>query len=274
MALPARPVPMTCTRSNIGASLWLRERRYAAEMQRATIGPLVLTGGAEFTPGNEPQDRAFLAAAAGRPVYVVATAAVRQDPDRAVATARRWFRSLGADVEELRLRGRRDGRDPAIAAAASEAGGVYLCGGDPGLVVELLSGTPAWGVVVGAWRNGAALGGSSAGAMALGEWSLIRAGMSHDRRRFAAALGLLPNVAVVPHLDEFGERWLPSLRLPHPDATLLGLDTRTAAVWRPGIGWRAMGPGRVVIIRGSERAVTTDGGRPTGIGRPRPPSRT
>jgi cyanophycinase len=243
-------------------------------MPLATTGPLVLTGGAEFMPGNEKQDRAFLAAAAGRSIYVVATAAVRQDPDRAVATARRWFRSLGADVEELRLRGRRDGGDPAIAAAATDAGGLYLCGGDPGLVVELLRDTPAWAAIVDAWRNGAALGGSSAGAMALGEWSLIRAGMSHDRRRFAPALGLLPNVAVVPHLDEFGERWLPALRLPRSGATLLGLDTRTAAVWRPGVGWRAMGRGRVVVIRGSDRVVRMDGGRPTGIGRPRPPSRT
>jgi cyanophycinase len=242
-------------------------------MPRASTGPLVLTGGAEFMPGNEPQDEAFVAAAAGRPIYVVAAAAVRQDPDRAVATARRWFRSLGADVEELRLRGRRDGSDPAVVAAAGEAGGVYLCGGDPGLVVELLRDTPAWDAVVGAWRDGAAIGGSSAGAMALGEWSLIRAGMSHDRRRFAPALGLLPNVAVVPHLDEFGERWLPSLRLPRSGATLLGLDTRTAAVWRPRIGWRAMGPGRVVVIRGHDRQVRIDGGRPTGIGRPRPPSR-
>ena len=94
-------------------------------MPRVTTGPLVLTGGAEFMPGNEPQDRAFLAAAAGRPIYVVAT-------------------------------------------AATDAGGVYLCGGDPGLVVELLRDTRAWGAVVDAWRNGAALGGSSAGAMAIG----------------------------------------------------------------------------------------------------------
>jgi cyanophycinase len=243
-------------------------------MPRDAIGPLVLTGGAEFMPGNEPQDRSFLAAAAGRPIYIVATAAVRQDPDRAVAPARRWFGTLGAEVEELRLRGRRDGGDPAIVAAAREAGGVYLCGGDPGLVVELLRGTQAWHAVVDAWRNGAALGGSSAGAMALGEWSLIRAGMSHDRRRFAPALGLLPNIAVVPHLDEFGERWLPSLRLPRPDATLLGLDTRTAAVWRPRIGWRIMGPGRAAVIRSSDRDVRSHGGRPTGIGRPRPPSRS
>jgi cyanophycinase len=240
-------------------------------MARPSTGPLILAGGAEFLPGNEPQDRAFLAAAAGRPIYVVASAAVRQDPDRAVATARGWFRTLGADVEELRLRGRRDGRDPGIVAAAREVGGVYLCGGDPGLVVELLRGTPAWAAIVDAWTNGAAIAGSSAGAMALGEWSLIRAGMSHDRRRFAPALGLVPNVGVVPHLDEFGERWLPSLRPPRPDATLVGIDTRTAAVWRPGIGWRSMGRGRVVVIRGAERQTRTDGGRPTGIGRPRAP---
>jgi cyanophycinase len=237
-------------------------------MPRASIGPLVLTGGAEFMPGNEPHDRAFLMAAAGRPIYIVAAAAVRQDPDRAVATARRWFGSLGADVEELRLRGRRDGRDRGIVAAAQDAGGVYLCGGDPGLVIELLRDTPAWDAVADAWRHGAALGGSSAGAMALGEWSLIRAGMSHDRRRFAPALGLLPSVAVVPHLDEFGERWLPSLRPPRSGVTLLGLDTRTAAIWRPGIGWRAMGRGRVVVIRDANRQTRTDGGRPTGIGRP------
>ena len=224
-------------------------------------------------PGNEPQDRVFLQAAAGRPVYVVAAAAVRQDPDRAVATARRWFHSLGVDVAELRLRGRRDGRDPGVVAAAREAGGVYLCGGDPGLVVELVRDTPAWAAIVDAWRDGASLAGSSAGAMALGEWSLIRAGMSHDRRRFAPALGVLPNVAVVPHFDEFGERWLPSLRPPRTGAVLLGLDSRTAAAWRPGNGWRAMGRGRVVVMRGAARQVRTQEGRPTGIGRPRLPAR-
>jgi cyanophycinase len=232
-------------------------------------GMLILVGGAEFGPGNEPHDRLWAQAAAGRPGYVVATAAVRQDPDRAVRTARRWFSSLRTEVEELRIRGRRDAADPAIVAAAREAGAFYLCGGDPGLVVELLRETPAWEVIAEAWRGGAALAGSSAGAMALGEWSLIRAGMSHDRRRFAPALGLLPNVAVVPHLDEFGERWLQRLRRPNASAVLLGLDTRTAAVWQPQIGWRASGPGRVAVIRGGDRRETRDGGRPTGIGRPR-----
>jgi cyanophycinase len=243
-----------------------KERSPAAG--RDSPGPLILVGGAEFQPGNEPQDRVFADAAGRRPAYVIATAAVRQDPDGAVRAARRWFATLGLDVEELRIRGRRDAEDAETVAAAADAGAFYLCGGDPGLVVELLRGTQAWVAIVDAWRRGAALAGSSAGAMALGEWSLLRSGTSHARRRFAPALGLLPGVAVVPHFDEFGEGWLPSLRRPNADAVLLGLDTRTSAVWRPMLGWRAMGAGRVVVVTNTGRQERTGGGRPTGIGRP------
>jgi cyanophycinase len=217
-------------------------------------GPLILVGGTEFMPGNEPHDRVFADAAAAGPAYVIATAAVRQGPDRAVATARRWFADLGLDVTELRLRGRRDAAEPSAVEAARDGRGFYLCGGDPGLVVKLLAGTPAWDAIGEAWRTaGAALAGSSAGAMALGEWTLIRAGMSHARRRFAPALGVVPGVAVVPHFEEFGEGWLTSIDREHRGAALLGLDTRTAAVWQPRTGWSAMGEGRVIVITGEGR---------------------
>lgn len=237
-------------------------------MASSTPGPLILVGGAEFGPGNEAQDAIWADAAAGHAAYVVATAAVRQDPDRAVATARRWFAGRGIRVTELRIRGRRDAADPSVVAAAEAAGAIYLCGGDPGLVVQVLAGTPAWAAIVAAWRGGAALAGSSAGAMAMGEWSLIRAGASHDRRRFAPALGLVPRLAVVPHLDEFGERWIRSLATAPLDGVLLGLDTRTSAIWRPRIGWRAVGPGRVAVIREGVRRDVLDGKRATGLPRP------
>jgi cyanophycinase len=217
-------------------------------------GPIILVGGTEFMPGNEPHARLFADAVGGGPAYVIATAAVRQAPDRAVATARRWFATLGLGLTELRLRGRREAADAATVGAARAGRGFYLCGGDPGLVVQLLRDTPAWEAIVEAWRGGAALTGSSAGAMALGEWSLIRSGMSHATRRFAPALGLVPGVAVVPHFEEFGSGWLPSIRRAGTKAILLGLDTRTAAVWRPRAGWRAEGAGRVIVIDGEERA--------------------
>jgi cyanophycinase len=232
-----------------------------------TPGLLVLVGGTEFMPGNEPHDRRFVEAAGAGPAYVVATAAVRQNPDLAVRTARRWFAGLGLEVRELRLRGRRDASDPATVEAARAGRGFYLCGGDPGLVVRLLAGTPAWDAIVAAWRAGAALAGSSAGAMALGEWTLIRAGMAHQRRRFAPALGVVPGVALVPHLDEFGESWLPTLPRQR-GATLLGVDVRTAAIWEPRRGWRAEGVGRVMVIDGERRREFAAGARVRGLPRP------
>jgi cyanophycinase len=231
-------------------------------------GPLILVGGAEFMPGNEPHDRVFADAVGDGAAYVIATAAVRQDPDRAVATARRWFDGLGLEVTELRLRGRREASDAQAVEAARAGRGFYLCGGDPGLVVRLLRETPAWDAIVDAWRSGAALAGSSAGAMALGEWSLIRAGISHARRRFAPALGIVPALAVVPHFEEFGEGWLASLPDGPDGAVLLGLDTRTAAVWTPA-GWRAEGAGRVVVGRGADRSDHLPPKRVRGLPRPR-----
>jgi cyanophycinase len=218
-------------------------------------GPLALVGGDELNPGNEPQDRVLAAAAGDGPAYVLATAAAKHRPDLAVANARRWFAPLGLDVQELPVLSRRQANDPAIATDAATGRFFYLVGGDPGHTAQVLVGTKVWESIVGAWRAGAALGGSSAGAMALGEWTLIRGRFpGDDHRAYRPALGLVPGVAVLPHFETFGHRWLPSALAdaPRDDVVLLGLDERTAAVWTDG-AWRAMGPGAVTVVRGGER---------------------
>lgn len=238
-----------------------------------TDGPLLLVGGNEFLPGNEPHDRRFADAAGDGPAYVIATAAARQDPDRAVRTATRWFGALGLGVEELPLRTRRHANDPAIAAAAREGLGFYLCGGDPGLVVATLRESAAWEAIAAAWRSGAAVAGSSAGAMALGQWTLLRARRPGDRqRRYAPALGLVRNVVVVPHFDEFGEGWLPSTieGRPDTDTIIAGIDARTAAVWWPGRGrgWSVTGAGGVDVVTRNARRRVAAGHRLIGLPRP------
>jgi cyanophycinase len=217
-------------------------------------GPLALVGGDELRPGNEPQDRILVDAAGGGPAFVIATAAARQRPDLAVANAKRWFGTLGLDVEELPLTKRSHATSAEVAARARGGRFFYLVGGDPGLVPKMLADSLAWGAIVEAWRDGAALAGSSAGAMALGSWTLIRDRMpGDDRRRYRDALGLVPNVAVIPHLSTFGERWIPSaLEAAPDDAILLGIDERTAALFVDD-GWRVEGPGPVVVIRRSSR---------------------
>src|SRR5262245_58612566 len=136
-----------------------------------TTGTLALVGGDEFKPGNEQQDQVLVAHRAPGPAYVVPTAAARQSPGKAVATAQRWFQTLGLDVLELPILKRSDAARASNVALAERGGAFYLTGGDPGLVVDVLRDTPVWRAIEAAWRGGAVLAGSSAGAMAFGEWT-------------------------------------------------------------------------------------------------------
>ncbi|MGH7903391.1 MAG: Type 1 glutamine amidotransferase-like domain-containing protein [Candidatus Dormibacteraceae bacterium] len=233
-------------------------------------GPLALVGGDEFHLGNEPQDRLLAAAAAGGTAYVLPTAAARSRPDLASAHARRWFAGLGLEVRELPVLTRSDARSERLAELAAGGHFFYLVGGDPGLVVRVLADTPVWRAIAAAWASGAALAGSSAGAMALCRWTLIRAGWPvHDARRYRDALGVVPGTALLPHFETFGRRWVPSARaaMPAPDVCLLGVDERTAAVWESS-RWRCYGAGGVTVIRDGSQARFASGGELTGIPAP------
>jgi cyanophycinase len=213
---------------------------------------LALAGGNEFNPGNEEQDRVLVENAGSGPAYVVPTAAARQGPDRAVAHARDWFRRLELDLEELPVLKRGDATSAELAERARAGRFFYLVGGDPGLVAQVLRGSAVWRAMFAAWRDGASLAGSSAGAMALCSHTLVRAVWPNRfNRRPADALGLLARTAVLPHFDTFGHRWVESAQAAAPELTLLGIDERSAAVWREGT-WRAMGPGSVTVIKGAK----------------------
>jgi cyanophycinase len=219
-------------------------------------GPLALVGGDELHPGNEPQDALLAAAAGDGPAYVVATAAARHRPELAVAHARDWFARFGLDVVELPVRNRTQAKSPGVAELAAAGRFFYLVGGDPGIVPDVLRDSAVWKAVVSAWRSGAALAGSSAGAMAMGQWTLIRGRYPGDRRRqYRDALGLVPGIAVLPHFATFGREWVASAldERPSDDVVLLGIDERTAAVWIDDV-WRTMGDGGVTVVTvGEER---------------------
>lgn len=238
----------------------------------SSSGPLALVGGDELKRGNEPQDEVLVRAAGDGPAFVLATAAGRQRPEVAVANAVRWFATLGLAVEELPATRRSDAKDSANAARARQGRFFYLVGGDPGLVPKTLAGTPLWEAIAEAWRTGAALAGSSAGAMALGEWTLVRERMpGDDRRRYLPALGLVPRLAVLPHFETFGHRWVESAEraAPRSDVVLLGVDERTAALHVDG-AWRALGDGGVTVIADGKRRRFASGEPIEGVPAPDP----
>ena len=97
--------------------------------------------------------------------------------------------------------------------------------------------------------------------MALGEWTLVRrAYPGHAERRSKPALDLVPRVAVAPHFETFGHRWVDSVLVEPPaeDVVIVGIDERSAALW-DGRAWTARGPGRITLVTRRDRGVYQPG---------------
>jgi cyanophycinase len=209
-------------------------------------------------------------AAAARPgaAYVVPTAAARQKPEQSVANATSWFRQFGLELQVLPVLKRGDAMSAVLAERARAGGFFYLVGGDPGLVAKVLRGSAVWAAMFEAWREGAALAGSSAGAMALCSHSLVRASWPNRfNRRPVDGLGLVAKTAVLPHFDTFGHRWVESAQAADPTLCLLGIDERSAAVW-DGARWLASGPGKVTVINRTQITRFTSGEELSGLRQP------
>lgn len=204
-------------------------------------GPLVLVGGGEFGEGLRGLDAALLESLGADEVAVLPTAAAFERPERAVANAVAHFKAIGATAREVRVLGRPDASVAAHVDAVRSARLIYLTGGSPLHLRSVLKETPLWEALLEAWREGAALVGSSAGAMVLGDPMVDPRGGA-----FTLGLGLVENLAVVPHLGAAAEHR--TLRLAPPGVHLLGLPEQTAVV-KDAHGWRAAGafPDQVVV---------------------------
>jgi cyanophycinase len=186
----------------------------------------------------------------------------------AVRHAQSWFRGFGLELAELAVYTRAQAQDPALAKLAADLGFCYIVGGDPGLVAKVLRGSPVGEAIIRSWRRGAVLAGSSAGAMALCSETLVRQSFpGHAQRRALPGLGVVPDAAVLPHHDTFGEKWYPSARAALPDTVLIGIDERTCALWEAGT-WRCLGAGGVTVYVPGSEAVRVEIGPIAGIPQP------
>jgi cyanophycinase len=207
-----------------------------------TPGPLALVGGAEWTDGCS-FDRALWDEAGQPEVLVLPTAAAYEHPERAVDTARRWFAGFGASASGLMIVSRRDALDEEAAARLRAGRMIYLSGGSPMHLRSVLKDSPAWDAVVEAWRGGAVLAGSSAGAMVLGDSMVDPRGGA-----LTLGLGLLPRVAVMPHYDTWSEEKAQrSVQLATGHLRIAAIDERTALIRNSGGEWRVEGAGQVAI---------------------------
>ncbi|HEV3226033.1 MAG TPA: Type 1 glutamine amidotransferase-like domain-containing protein [Acidimicrobiales bacterium] len=210
-------------------------------------GPLALVGGGEWSEGCT-FDRELVDAVGAQEVLVLPTASAYEHPDRLVATATAWFRALGVATRGLMVLSRLDALDPANVDAVRAARLVYLAGTSPMHLRSVLKDSLLWDALLEAWNGGAALAGSSAGAMVLCDPMVDQRGGA-----FTLGLGLLSGVAVVPHHDSWSEEKAHRTRQLAPKGLVVaGVDERTALV-RDGTGaWAARGAGEVSVWRDGE----------------------
>lgn len=224
---------------------------HADGVAREGSGPLALVGGGEWREGCSFDAELWERSGRGE-VLVLPTAAAYEHPDRAVAAARGWFDPLGATVRGLMVLARADAEDPANAAAVRAARFVYLGGGSPLHLRSVLKESAVWAALVDAWRDGAVVAGSSAGAMVLGDPMVDPRGGA-----LTLGLGLLPGVAVMPHSDLWSEdKARRTVQLATGDLRIVAVDERTALIREPDGSWRAAGAGGVAVyVEGRRRGL-------------------
>ncbi|MGH2522736.1 MAG: Type 1 glutamine amidotransferase-like domain-containing protein [Anaerolineales bacterium] len=208
------------------------------------LAQTALVGGNEFRRDCEAMDRALVEQAGGPgiPVAILPTAAAHENPYRAGENGVRHFRRLGAAAEKLMIVDAATANDPRLTTQLERFRLIYFTGGDPAYLLETLRGSRAWEVVLAQHQRGALLAGSSAGAMVLG-------GQTWRFDAWTPGLGLIPNVAVIPHHATLATRWNAAHRAASLPAgvTLVGIDEATALLLPEG---RVLGEGNVTVYGG------------------------
>ncbi len=223
------------------------------------MGFLVLQGGAEFGGAMAHSDlRAIaLAGGPGAPIRIVPTAAAPdKNEERAGNNGVRWFESLGAqDVCTVPLIDKASANHADVVAALAAARLIYLLGGFPDFLAETLDASRSWKAILKAYRSGAVLAGSSAGAMVLG-------GRYYEPRTNTVqrGLALLPHVCIIPHHNTSGRPWVSRLAQLLPEMTLLALDEQTGIVDEgPGGRWQVYGQGAATLYGGGRHTACPAG---------------
>lgn len=221
----------------------------------SSCGPLFIIGGHEDKEG----DRAILKAIArelkgGK--LMLCTVASRE-PEGYLEMYREAFADLDVgEIIELYVDERSESSHQKVAETCNNAAGIFFTGGDQLRISSHIGCTPIEDEVRKAFRRGALIAGTSAGASVMSETMLVNgAGGSSFRigdLHMAPGLGLLRDVLIDQHFAERGRHGRLLGAVAHNPRLLgLGIDENTAAVVR-GNTFEVVGEGAVSVIDGSE----------------------
>lgn len=220
-----------------------------------TCGTLVLIGGA-CSPNGEALGT-FVSRSRGREGgRIIGFTTASSDPMGSALAWRNDLKASGANNVEIPIVANRNAaQDRAIAKLVEEADGIFLGGGDQVHLVATIAGSRVGNAIRDAYRRGAIVCGTSAGAAALTETILAGGEVdetgTHSDMHIGPGLGLLGFRAMIDtHFAQ--RRRLHRLFVAiasNPDLMGLGIDEDTAFVVEGHLG-EVVGKGGVTFVDG------------------------
>ncbi len=233
-------------------------------------GSLALVGSGEYLPAMAQFEKSLVQDSVknGKEArYVqIPTAAGRESADRLEYWKQlglRQAKAIGVEATYLPIYTREDAFNQKYVDAVANSALMYMSGGDPHHLAEVLIDTPLWSAIVENWKTGASLAGCSAGAMVL---SAHIPNFRLLKKTATQGLNLLPEIRVIPHFNKFF-KWIPEsaakVLLHVPDnSILIGVDELTAIVKRSGdTEWVVVGEAKVHVLKGLPDQQLHDGER-------------
>ena len=233
-------------------------------------GSLALVGSGEYLPAMAQFENSLVADGVtnGKEARFlqIPTAAGRESSDRLEYWKElgiRQAKNIGVEATYLPIFTREDAFNQEYVDAVANSALMYMSGGDPHHLAQVLIGTPLWDAILENWKTGASLAGCSAGAMVL---SAHIPNFRLLKKVPTQGLNLLPEVRVIPHFNKFF-KWIPesaaNVLLHVPDnSILIGVDELTAIVKRSGDSeWVVVGEAKVHVLKGLPDQQLHDGER-------------
>lgn len=179
---------------------------------------------------------------------------------------------------------REQAEDPATAALLDEYTGIWFVGGSQSRITDVLAGTPFNEAIERRYREGAVVGGTSAGAAIMSDsmitGSQILAGedtigyhgdefhrIERGYLEIVPGLGYLPGAIVDQHfVRRERHNRLISAVLERPSMIGLGIDESTAVVVRPDGTWNVVGESVAVVYDARDALITSEDAPVLGAG--------
>ena len=138
-------------------------------------------------------------------------------------------------------------KKPSLAASIRASRLIYFPGSFPRFLGETLANSTCWDAALDAYKEGAVIAGSSAGAMVL-----CKHYYDPYEKKVLHGLNPIPNSCILPHHNTLGRSWARELLQDLPNNTLIGVDEQTGMV----NDWNGYG---ISMAQERSRSTTTAG---------------